>query len=111
MNDLPKRGSLVWLDFSPQTGHEQSGRRPAIVLTTLAYHGRSPLAVVCPITSRRKGWPMEVALPDGLPISGVVLVDQVRSIDRDARFMQIAGEAPEEVLAGIDARLAPLLSL
>lgn len=54
---------------------------------------------------------MEVPLPNGLPISGVVLVDQIRSVDRSARFMQIAGDAPAEVLAEIDARLAPLLSL
>ncbi|MDE2474731.1 MAG: type II toxin-antitoxin system PemK/MazF family toxin [Alphaproteobacteria bacterium] len=111
MTDLPKRGSLVWLEFSPQAGHEQRGRRPAIVLTTQGYHERSPLAVVCPITSQQRGWPMEVPLPNGLPISGVVLVDQIRSVDRRARFMQVAGDAPAEVLAEIDARLAPLLSL
>ena len=108
---LPDRGSLVWMEFSPQAGSEQHGRRPAIVLTTMAYHKRSRLAVVCPITSKSKGWPMEVALPDGLPVSGVVLVDHVKSIDRDARKMEIAGHAPQEVLSEIDARLAPLLSL
>ena len=111
MKELPDRGSLVWLEFSPQAGHEQRGRRPAIVLTTSGYHERSPLAVVCPITSRRRDWPMEVVLPDGLPVSGVVLVDQIQSIDRNARHLEIAGNAPPEVLAEIDARLAPLLSL
>jgi mRNA interferase MazF len=102
---------LVWLHFSPQAGREQAGRRPGIVLTTAAYHRRSRLAIVCPITSREKGWPMEVKLPSGLPISGVVLVDHVRSIDREARQMEIIGQAPPEVLDEIDARLAPLLSL
>ena len=108
---LPERGSLVWLHFSPQAGSEQAGRRPGIVLTTESYHRRSRLAVVCPISNREKGWPMEVRLPPGLPVTGVVLVDHVRSIDRDARRMEIVGQAPAEVLDEIDARLAPLLSL
>jgi len=108
---LPDRGSLVWLQFSPQAGSEQRGRRPGIVLTTMAYHQRSRLALVCPITSREKGWPMEVKLPPGLPIAGVVLVDHLRSVDREAREMEVVGAAPREVLDEIDARLAPLLSL
>lgn len=109
--DIPDRGSLVWLEFTPQAGREQAGRRPAIVLTTRAYHERSALAVVCPITSTERGWPMEVKLPDGLAVSGVVLVDQIRSIDREARFLKIVGAAPQEILDAIEARLAPLLSL
>jgi len=108
---LPERGSLVWLQFSPQAGSEQAGRRPGIVLTTAAYHRRSRLAIVCPITSQEKGWPMEVELPPGLPVAGVILVDHVRSIDREARKMEVVGMAPSEVLDEIDARLAPLLSL
>ena len=108
---LPDRGSLVWVQFSPQAGSEQAGRRPAIVLTREAYHRRSRLAVVCPITSRAKGWPMEVRLPDGLPVAGVVLVDHLKSIDRHARKLEILGRAPAEVLEEIDARLAPLLGL
>ena len=108
---LPDRGRLVWLHFSPQAGSEQAGRRPGIVLTTAAYHRRSRLAIVCPISSREKGWPMEVKLPPGLSVAGVVLVDHVRSIDREARSMEIVGMAPPQVLDDIDARLAPLLSL
>lgn len=108
---MPDRGNLVWLQFSPQAGSEQAGRRPAIVLTTAAYHRRSHLAIVCPVTSREKGWPMEVKLPAGLPVSGVVLVDHLKSIDREARRMEVVGAAPPEVLDEIDARLAPLLSL
>lgn len=108
---LPDRGSLVWLHFSPQAGSEQAGRRPGIVLTKAAYHQRSRLAIVCPITSREKGWPMEVKLPPGLAVAGVVLVDHVRSVDREARKMEIVGTAPPEILDEIDARLAPLLNL
>ena len=69
------------------------------------------MAVVCPITSTERGWPTEVRLPAGLPVSGVVLVDQVRSVDREARHMTLIGQAPREVLDEIDNRLAPLLSL
>jgi mRNA interferase MazF len=108
---LPDRGSLVWLLLSPQAGTEQAGRRPGIVLTPERYHQHSRLAIVCPITSRERGWPMEVKLPAGLPVSGVVLVDHVRSVDRKARKMEIVGQAPAEILDEIDARLAPLLSL
>lgn len=109
--ELPERGSIVWLDFSPHAGHEQAGRRPAIVLTPREYHEMTNKAVVCPITSKERGWPTEVKLPPGLLVSGVVLVDEVRSVDRAARHMKIAGVATQEVLDEISARLAPLLSL
>lgn len=108
---LPERGSIVWLDFSPHAGHEQAGRRPAIVLTPRSYHEMTNKAVVCPITSTERGWPTEVKLPSGLPVSGVVLIDEVRSVDRQARHMKLAGSVPESVLDEINARLAPLLSL
>jgi mRNA interferase MazF len=108
---LPDRGALVWMEFSPQLGHEQAGRRPAVVLTTRAYHEHSAMTIVCPITSRERGWPLEVKLPPGLPVSGVILVDQIRSVDRSVRYMEIVGQAPPDVLDEIDARLAPLLSL
>ena len=109
--DLPDRGSLVWLLFSPHAGREQGGRRPAIVLTTRGYHELSDLAIVCPITSRERGWSTEVKLPSGLPISGVVLVDHVRSIDREARKLELIGQAPEGVMDEISAKLAPLVGL
>ena len=108
---LPERGALVWTEFSPHRGHEQAGRRPAIVLSPRAFHERSAMTIVCPITSRQRGWPTEVNLPPGLPISGAVLIDQIRSIDRTARYMEIVGQAPQDVLDEINARLAPLLSL
>jgi mRNA interferase MazF len=109
--DLPDRGSLVWLLFSPHAGREQGGRRPAIVLTTRGYHELSDLAIVCPVTSRERGWSTEVKLPPGLPISGVVLVDHIRSIDRDARKLEKIGEVPESVMEEITAKLAPLVGL
>ncbi len=107
----PDRGDLVWISFSPQAGREQAGRRPAIVLSPRAYHQATPYAVVCPITSRIKGYPFEVVLPPGLPIAGAVLADQIKSIDRHARAIEIAGRAPPAVLEAIGHRLGPLLGL
>lgn len=80
-------------------------------MTTADYHRHSRLAVVCPITNRERGWPFEVKLPAGLPVQGVVLVDHLRSIDREVRKLKVIGQAPGSVLEEIDARLAPLLSL
>jgi mRNA interferase MazF len=109
---LPERGSIVWLEFSPHAGHEQAGRRPAIVLTPREYHERSHKAVVCPITSKERGWPLEVKLPSGLAVSGFALVDEIRSVDRAARHMKLEGSiVPQEVLDEINAKLVPFLSL
>ena len=108
MADLPERGSLVWVDFTPQSGREQAGHRPALALSPRIYHERSKLAVVCPITSNPRPWPWKVILPDGLAVSGAVLVDQVRAIDRAARRLRPAGEAPQSVVAEVQAKLAAL---
>jgi mRNA interferase MazF len=82
---VPERGDIIWLEFDPQTGHEQSGRRPGLIVSPKAYNQRVGLALVCPITSRAKGYPFEVAIPQGLPCAGVVLVDQIKSLDWRAR--------------------------
>ena len=109
MTDLPDRGALVWLNFTPQSGHEQAGHRPALVVSPRVYHRRSTLAVVCPITSNRRPWPWKVMLPDGLSLSGAVLVDQLRSIDREARNLRVVDQVPRPVLAEVQAKLAVLL--
>lgn len=105
----PDRGDLVWLDFNPQAGREQAGRRPALVLSPRAYHQRAPYAVVCPITSRVKGYPFEVLLPVGAAVAGAVLVDQVKSLDRHARRIEVAGRAPENVIEEVAMKLRKLL--
>jgi mRNA interferase MazF len=104
----PEAGDLVWLSFSPQAGHEQAGRRPALVLTPGVFNDRVGLAFVCPITSRIKGYPFEVALRAGR-ISGVVLIDQLRSLDWRARQAVPAGKAPAAVMSEVWAKLRPLL--
>ena len=111
MSELPERGALVWVDFTPQSGHEQAGHRPALVMSPLIYHERSNLAVVCPITSNTRPWPWKVMLPDGLALSGAILVDQVRSIDRHARRLRLAGVAPQSVVAEVQAKLAALFGI
>jgi len=106
---VPEAGDLVWLTFDPQAGREQAGRRPALVLSPSSYNVKSGLALLCPITSRVKKYPFEVAVPPGLPVSGVALADQIKSVDwleRRAEFITVAGhDLMEEVLS----RVAPLL--
>src|SRR5688572_4393506 len=97
----PDRGDLVWLTLDPQAGHEPAGRRPALVLSPRAYNARVGLALVCPITSQVKDYPFEVALPGDSPISGVVLADQIKSLDWRARRAKRAGSAPVAVLAEV----------
>jgi mRNA interferase MazF len=109
VSNLPERGALVWIDFTPQAGHEQRGHRPALVVSARLYHERSKLAVVCPITSNIQPWPWKVMLPHGLVAAGAVLVDQVRSIDRGARGLRIVGQAPQAVVADVQAKLVALL--
>jgi mRNA interferase MazF len=109
VGDCPERGHLIWLPLDPTRGHEQAGRRPALVLSPSSYNGRTGLAVICPVTSRSKGYPFEVALPTGLTVSGVVLADQVRSIDWVARGVSFAEVAPPEVLEQVIRRLCQLI--
>ncbi len=110
MTSAPGRGDLVWISFDPQAGHEQAGRRPAIVLSPRAYNLRVGLALICPVTSRVKGYPFEVLLPDGLPVHGIVLADQVKSLDWKARGIEPAGIAPPSVVAEVLGKLGSLLS-
>ena len=107
--DAPERGDAVWLDFAAGTGHEQDGRRPALILSPRSYHARTGLALVCPITRQVKGYPFEVALPAGFPVDGVVLADQVKSVDWVARRSSFIVRAPDEVVRSVGALVARLL--
>lgn len=107
---VPGRGDAVWITLDPQAGHEQAGRRPALVLSPAAYNGRVGLALLCPITNQAKGYPFEVAIPPGSPVTGVVGADQVKSLDWRARKATRIGAVPEEVVAQVVARLQPLLA-
>lgn len=106
---VPQRGDAIWLDFDPQAGHEQAGRRPALVLSPGSYNGVVGLALVCPITNRRKGYPFEVGIPDDLAVTGAVLADQVRSLDWKVRRAEFIAKAPESVVREALAKARPLL--
>ena len=106
---VPAQGDLVWFDFDPQAGHEQGGRRPAVVLSPKAYNQLIGLALVCPVTSREKGYPFEVKLPVGLPVVGVVLADHVKSQDWRARRAERIGKLDETTLTAVLQRSATLL--
>ncbi len=105
----PERGEVVGLDLDPQSGREQAGRRPVLVLSPARYNAKTSLAVCCPITSRVKGYPFEVAIPDGLSISGVILADQVKSLDWKARRADRIGTMPGEVVSQVLRKLHALL--
>ena len=107
--NVPKRGDLVWISFDPQAGYEQAGHRPALVLSPEQYNDKTNYVIVCPITSTIKGYPFEVILPDGLGVSGAVLSDQVKSLDRNARHIRIVDSAPDSVVIDVQAKLNTLL--
>ena len=106
---VPDRGDLVWLEFTLQTGSEQAGRRPALVISPKAYNAKVGLALLCPVTSRVKGYPFEVALPEGIGVVGVVLADQLKSLDWRARKAKLIERASSDVLAMVTGRILPLL--
>ena len=110
MTYTPERGDVVWISLNPQAGHEQSGRRPAVVLSPADYNDKVGLAILCPITSRVKGYPFEVPLPDKLDISGVILSDQVKSLDWRARKAEFAGTLPVTTIGEVLQKLNTLLS-
>lgn len=108
---VPDRGDIVWFRFNPQAGREQAGERPALVLSPRAYNEKTSLVILCPITSQRKGYPFEVILPDDLPVSGVVLADQVKSLDWTIRLVSLKCKAPWAVLEEVTGKLGALILL
>jgi mRNA interferase MazF len=110
-NYIPQCGDAVRISLNPQAGHEQAGRRPAVVLSPRNYNGKTGLAILCPVTSHIKGYPFEVVLPDGLPVSGAVLSDQVKSLDWRVRNTELICTLPDEVISEIIQKLGALLSI
>jgi mRNA interferase MazF len=107
---VPRRGDIVWLSFSPQTGHEQAGRRPALVLSPSAYNSKVGLALCCPITSRVKDYPFEVPVPKDLAVAGVVLADQVKSLDWRARRAELIARLPDADVSRVLGLVMAVLS-
>ena len=106
---VPARGDAVWITFTPQAGHEQAGRRPALILSPASYNGKVGLAIVCPITSQVKGYPFEVATPSGSRLAGVILADQVKSLDWRVRKAEFICKLPREITAEVLDKVEALL--
>ena len=106
---IPDSGDIVWITFNPQAGHEQAGRRPALVLSPAAYNRKVGLAILCPITSQVKGYPFEVIIPDGLEISGAILSDQVKSLDWKARKVTFGCKLPSITFNEVVQKLGTLI--
>jgi mRNA interferase MazF len=107
----PKRGDVVWISFTPKAGHEQAGHRPALVLSPQSYNLKVGLAILCPITSQVKGYPFEVKIPTGLKASGVVLSDQVKSMDWRARKATRICSLPETAVRQVLNKVGTLLDV
>jgi mRNA interferase MazF len=108
--DAPERGDVVWITLVPRAGHEQAGRRPAVVLSPLAYNARVGLALLCPLTSQVKGYPYEVLVPAGLPVAGAILADQVKSLDWRVRQAEFVCRLPQDVMDEVLDKLGTLLA-
>ena len=106
---IPQRGDVVWINMHPQAGHEQAGRRPAVVLSPRPYNAKVGLALFCPVTNQVKGYPFEVIIPPGLEVTGVILSDQVKSLDWKVRNTEYYDKVPENVVLEIFKKLSTLL--
>ena len=106
---VPTRGDAIWLDFNPQRGREQAGRRPAFVVSPAAYNGKVGLALLCPITSRIKGYPFEVLIPEGYAVRGAILSDQLKSLDWRTRRAEFICTLPDAVVADVVRKIEALL--
>ena len=106
---VPSRGDIVWLEFNPQAGSEQAGRRPALVISPKAYNQKVGLSLFCPITSKVKGYPFEVPITDNPKISGVILCDQIKSLDWHNRKAKFICKLPEDILQDALAKIKLLI--
>jgi mRNA interferase MazF len=106
---VPDRGDVIWITLNPQAGHEQAGRRPAIVISPAQYNGKVGLAIFCPITNQVKGYPFEVVIPNGLPVTGAILSDQVKSLDWRARQAVYICSLPQATITEVRLKLGTLL--
>ncbi|MBI2832119.1 MAG: endoribonuclease MazF [Chloroflexi bacterium] len=107
---VPRCGDVVWITLNPQAGHEQTGRRPAVVLSPESYNGKTGLAIFCPVTSQIKGYPFEVLIPEGLPVAGAILSDQVKSLDWRIRKAELICTLSEETISEVLQKLGTLFS-
>jgi len=108
---VPERGDVIWITLNPQAGHEQAGRRPALVVSPGIYNGKVGLAILCPFTNQIKGYPFEVLVPPGLSITGAILADQVKNLDWRARGAELICRLPRKTVVEVLQKVATLLSV
>ncbi len=108
---VPDRGDAVWLDFNPQAGHEQAGRRPALVVSPVSYNKKVGLASFCPITNQVKGYPFEIVIPSGYKVAGAILSDQVKSLDWKSRKVSRICTLDEAIVEDVLRKVATLLQI
>jgi mRNA interferase MazF len=106
---VPEKGDVVWLDFDPQAGHEQSGRRQAFVLSPAKYNGRTGLMLCCPVTTQVKGYPFEVTIEGNAKVKGVILADQVKSLDWQKRNAEKKGNVSKVVIEEVIEKIKAIL--
>ncbi|NLB65199.1 MAG: endoribonuclease MazF [Lentisphaerae bacterium] len=105
---IPDRGDLVWMQMNPQAGREQAGHRPAFIVSPKTYNGKVGLALICPLTTKAKGYPFEVPI-QGQTIQGVILADQVKSLDWKARRARLVEKADDAVVSEVLAKIEVLI--
>jgi len=108
---IPDCGDIVWLTFAPQAGHEQAGRRPAVVISPILYNEKTDLAIFCPITNQVKGYPFEVIIPPNLGVDGVILSDQIKNLDWKSRNAEFICKLPHSSFDEVMGKIRALLSL
>ncbi|MBN2356668.1 endoribonuclease MazF [candidate division KSB1 bacterium] len=111
MSYVPDRGDIVWIQLNPLSGHEQAGRRPAIILSPIKYNIKTGLCICCPITSQEKDYPFEVKMPVGSPVAGVVLADRIKNLDWQAREAQFVCKIPDSVIEQAIEKISLLLQI
>jgi len=107
---VPECGDVVWMTLNPQAGREEAGRRPAVVVSPQSYNAKVGLGIFCPVTSQIKGYPFEVLIPAGLPVTGAILSDQVKSLDWRARKAELMCALPARTISEVLEKLATLLA-
>lgn len=107
---VPRRGDVIWVSLNPQAGHEQAGRRPAVVLSPQTYNDKVGLALLCPVTNQVKGYPFEVLIPSGQSVTGAILSDQVKSLDWRTRKAELICALPPRTISEVLQKIGLLLS-
>ena len=108
---IPDRGDVIWINFNPQTGHEQAGRRPVLVLSPIAYNQKVGMAILCPITKQSKGYPFEVKIPTGYKVSGVILSDQIKCLDWRVREAEHICKLSQRIMLNVLKKLNTLIKI